>query len=63
MHITGVEVDQNGTKYYKVKNSWGPELAHGGYVYMSESYLRLKAISVMVHKDALSKKLAKELNI
>lgn len=63
MHITGMEVDQNGTKYYKVKNSWGTGLAHGGYVYMSESYLRLKAISVMVHKNALPKKTARELNI
>ena len=63
MHITGMEVDQNGTKYYKVKNSWGTGLAHGGYVYMSESYLRLKAISVMVHKNALPKKTAGELNI
>mgnify|MGYP000669306150 CR=1 FL=1 len=56
MHITGILKDQNGTTYYKVKNSWGknPErTANDGYVYMSESYMKLKTISVMVHKDAV----------
>lgn len=33
--------------------------ANGGYVYFSESYVRLKAISIMVHKDAVPKKLMK----
>lgn len=64
MHITGILKDQNGTKYYKVKNSWGtnPErTSHGGYVYFSEPYMRLKTISVMVHKDALPKTTAKKL--
>jgi len=66
MHITGMLRDQNGTKYYKVKNSWGtdPERnANGGYVYFSESYMRLKTISVMVHKDAVPKSTAKKLNL
>lgn len=66
MHITGMLKDQNGTVYYKVKNSWGTDPsrnAHGGYVYFSESYMRLKAISIMVHKDALPKATAKKLNI
>lgn len=63
MHITGMLVDQNGTKYYKVKNSWGDGLANGGHVYMSESYMRLKTISVMVHKDAVPKDIRKKLSI
>ncbi|WP_371326824.1 aminopeptidase C [Seonamhaeicola sp. S2-3] len=66
MHITGMLKDQNGTKYYKVKNSWGTDAnrnANGGYVYFSESYMRLKAISITVHKDAVSKKLAAKLHI
>lgn len=66
MHITGLLKDQNGTKYYKVKNSWGTDAsrnANGGYVYFSESYMRLKAISITVHKDAVGKELAKKLGL
>ena len=65
MHITGILRDQNGTKYYKVKNSWGTDErrnANGGYVYFSESYMRLKAISITVHKDAVPSGTAKKLN-
>ncbi len=66
MHITGILKDQNGTKYYKVKNSWGTDAhrnANGGYVYFSESYMRLKAISITVHKDAIPKTIAGKLDI
>lgn len=66
MHITGTLVDQKGTKYYKVKNSWGTDenrTANGGYVYFSESYMRLKAISITIHKDALPKATSKKLNL
>ena len=66
MHITGILRDQIGTKYYKVKNSWGTDErrnANGGYVYFSESYMRLKAISIMIHKDAVPQATAKKLNL
>lgn len=57
MHITGKATDQNGNTYYKVKNSWGTDPSrtkYDGYVYMSVPYLRLKAISVLLHKDGLN---------
>ena len=66
MHITGMLRDQNDTKYYKVKNSWGTDetkIANGGYVYFSEAYMRLKAISITVHKDALPKNTLSKLNL
>lgn len=56
MHITGKATDQNGTVYYKVKNSWGVDSTktnYNGYVYMSAAYIKLKAISVLLHKEAL----------
>ncbi|MBG43153.1 MAG: aminopeptidase [Aequorivita sp.] len=66
MHITGMLRDQNGTKYYKVKNSWGTDetrVANGGYVYFSEAYMRLKAISITVHQDAVPKSTAQNLSL
>jgi bleomycin hydrolase len=57
MHITGLLTDQNGTRYFKVKNSWGTANHCGGYLYVSEAYFRLKTISIMLHKDAIDKKL------
>lgn len=58
MHIVGKVKDQKGNIYYKVKNSWGKDSGKDGYIYMSVAYLRLKAISVLLHKDAISKKTA-----
>jgi bleomycin hydrolase len=66
MHITGTLKDQNGTKYYKVKNSWGSDsdrVANGGYVYFSEAYMRLKTISITIHKEALPNKIANKLKL
>ncbi len=63
MHIVGKVVDQKGNIYYKVKNSWGKDSGKDGYIYMSVAYLKLKAISVLVHVDGLSKKTASTLGI
>ncbi|MBI9063077.1 MAG: aminopeptidase [Marinilabiliaceae bacterium] len=62
MHITGLSNDQEGTPYYKTKNSWGDKSnAFGGYLYMSESYMRLHTVAIMVHKDALPNAIAKKI--
>ncbi len=54
MHMTGIAKDQNGTKYYKTKNSWGTgNNPFGGYLYMSESYIKAKTIFIMVNKNAI----------
>lgn len=58
MHIIGRATDQNGEIYFKVKNSWGTDPSttkYHGYVYVSAAYMRLKAISVLLHKDGLLK--------
>ncbi|MBI9061987.1 MAG: aminopeptidase [Marinilabiliaceae bacterium] len=63
MHITGMSKDQNGTKYFKVKNSWNTNNKYDGYFYASESFFKYKTMSIMIHKDALTKDLKKKLGI
>ena len=64
MHLTGIATDQNGTKYYITKNSWGTERnAFGGYLNMSESFVRAKTIYILVHKDAIPSGIREKLGI
>jgi len=54
MQIVGLVKDQNGVKYYVVKNSWGTTNNEcGGYFYASEAYVKARTMNFMVHKDAL----------
>ncbi|MCR4847583.1 MAG: C1 family peptidase, partial [Bacteroidales bacterium] len=63
MLVVGIAKDQNGTKYYKIKNSWGAAGPYEGYWYCSEQYLRQYTIFFTLHKDALSKSLKGKLKI
>ena len=55
MHIVGLSTDQNGAKYFVIKNSWGTGNKYGGLQYVSMPYFRAKTISVLVHKDAVKR--------
>jgi bleomycin hydrolase len=64
MHLTALLKDQNGTIYYLTKNSWADDSNdNGGYLNMSEAFVRLNTIAIMVHKDAIPKALRKKLKI
>ncbi|MHC1703709.1 MAG: aminopeptidase C [Tenuifilaceae bacterium] len=64
MHLTGIAKDQNGTKYFYTKNSWGTEShLYNGFFYMSEQYVRMKTIAILIHKDAIPTEIASKMGI
>lgn len=52
MVIIGVAEDQEGNRYYKVKNSWDTNQVYGGFIYVSEPYFLDKTICVTMNKEA-----------
>ena len=63
MHIYGLAQDQNGTKYFLVKNSWGVTGKYDGIWYASDSFVRGKTLNIVVHKDALPEAIKAKLGI
>ena len=64
MHLVGIAEDQNGTKFYYIKNSWGTDdKGFDGFYYLSEQYMRLRTMALMVHKDAVPQELRSKLGI
>ncbi len=64
MQIVGIYKDQNGTKFYKVKNSWGEDSGkYNGYFYASEAFVRYKTIDVQINKKDLSSSMKSKLKI
>lgn len=60
MIIEGVATDQNGNRYYKVKNSWNTNQKYDGYIYVSEPYFLAKTMDIYVHKDAIPAAITKK---
>jgi bleomycin hydrolase len=61
MHIVGLYTDQNGTRYFMVKNSWGTSNMPKGYLYVSENYFKYKTINIYLHKEAVPKNVQNKL--
>jgi len=61
MHITGTFTDQDGRRYFHTKNSWAAESnSFGGYINISEAYVRLNTIAIMVHSNGIPREIRKK---
>ena len=64
MQIFGTANDQNGKRYYMIKNSWGTQKSeYKGIWYVSEAYMQYKTNTILVHKNAIPKDIRKKLGI
>ena len=62
MQIFGTATDQNGKRYYMVKNSWGAiKSDYKGIWYISEAFMRYKTNDILVHKNAIPEEIRKKL--
>ena len=50
MALVGLAHNKQGRRYYIAKNSWGTDNRFGGYMYLSEDYVRLKTICIVLHR-------------
>ena len=60
MEIIGWATDQNGNRFYKVRNSWDTNQIYDGFFYVSEPYFLAKTLQVVVNKEAVPKDIAKK---
>lgn len=64
MQIFGTAHDQNGKRYYMIKNSWGTQKSdYKGIWYISEAFMKYKTNDILVHKNAIPKDIRKKLGI
>ena len=61
MEIIGIATDQNGKRYYKVKNSWDTNQVYDGFFYVSEPYFLAKTLSILVHRDAIPQEISEKI--
>ena len=48
MEIVGLAHDQHGRRFFLCKNSWGTDNRYGGFMFLSENYVRMKTIAVVL---------------
>ncbi len=63
MLLAGIAKDQNGTIYYKVKNSWDAVGKYNGYFYASKSFVKFKTTDILVNKKGVPPSILKKLKL
>ena len=63
MQIYGIAQDQDGTKFFMVKNSGGDAGKYKGVWYVSDAFVRYKTMNIVVNRNAIPKDIRKKLGI
>lgn len=63
MHLVGMEKSKDGKTFFVVKNSWGSIGPFKGYINVSEAYVAINTISIVLPKAALPKDLLAKLKL
>ncbi len=63
MHIVGISKDQNGRRYYLVKNSWGEKNDYKGYIHVTKAYVKYKTTAILLHKNGIPDDIRKKLDL
>ncbi len=61
MHCVGLAKSKKGKKYYIMKNSWGKIGPYDGFTYMSETFLKMKTVSIVLNKIGLKKEIREKI--
>lgn len=56
MEIVGLAHDQHGRRFFLCQNSWGTANRYGGFMFLSENYVRMKTIAVVLRNIQSSPK-------
>ncbi|MBO4906879.1 MAG: aminopeptidase [Bacteroidaceae bacterium] len=63
MLIYGIAQDQNDTRYYMVKNSWGSAGTYNGIWYASKTFVAYKTMNILVNKNGIPSEIRTKLGI
>lgn len=53
MALVGLARDRKGRRYFIAKNSWGTRNPYGGLMYLSDDYVRMKTVAVIVQSSLI----------
>ena len=63
MQIFGIARNEDGKKFYMVKNSWGTSSKYNGIWYVSEEYVKGQTLDILLNRNAVPKDIRKKLGI
>lgn len=63
MTVFGLAKNQNGRKFFMVKNSWGETGDYKGIWYVSYNFVAGKTMNIVLHKDAIPASVAHKLGL